>query len=114
MPGILFRPVSYKPLYGDWKDRILNGVQIHITDFDKINLLELQFYFLQVHHQLYPNVDSFRLTTQNRMKMFDLVMGSDKVREKFSKRFMVEDIKPFLNKDLDWFKKLSRRYYLYQ
>jgi uncharacterized protein YbbC (DUF1343 family) len=114
LQGVLFRPVSYKPLYGDWKDRILNGVQIHITDFEKMNLLELQFYFLQVHHQLYPNIDPFRLTTQNRMKMFDLVMGSDKVREKFSKRFMVEDIKPFLNKDLDWFKKLSKRFYLYQ
>ena len=113
LPGVLFRPLSYKVLYGDWKDKILNGLQIYITDFDKVNLLELQFYFLQVHHNLYPQINPFTLATTTRMKMFDLVMGTDKVRTKFSKRFRVEDIKKFLRKDIDWFKKLSRRYYLY-
>ena len=96
-----------------WKDKILNGVQIYITDFDKVNLLELQFYFLQVHHNLYPQINPFTLATTTRMKMFDLVLGTDKVRTKFSKRFRVEDIKKFLRKDIDWFRKLSRRYYLY-
>ncbi len=113
LAGVLFRPISYKVLYGDWKDKILNGVQIYITDFDKVNLLELQFYFLQVHHNLYPQINPFTLATTTRMKMFDLVLGTDKVRTKFSKRFRVEDIKKFLRKDIDWFRKLSRRYYLY-
>ncbi len=113
LPGVLFRPISYKVLYGDWKDKILNGVQIHITDFEKVNLLELQFYFLQVHNQLYPNINPFTLATLSRMKMFDLVLGTDKIRKKFSKHFRVEDIKKFLRKDLDWFRKLSKRYYIY-
>lgn len=113
LPGVLFRSISYKVLYGDWKDKILNGVQIHITDFEKVNLLELQFYFLQVHNQLYPNINPFTLATSSRMKMFDLVLGTDKVRKKFSKRFRVEDIRNFLRKDIDWFRKLSKRYYIY-
>ncbi|MCX6173554.1 MAG: DUF1343 domain-containing protein [Ignavibacteriales bacterium] len=113
LPGVLFRPISYKVLYGDWKDQILNGVQIHITDFEKVNLLELQFYFLQVYHKLYPDTNPFTLATTNRMKMFDLVMGTDRVRLKFSKRFQVDDIKKLLHKDIDWFRKLSKRYYLY-
>lgn len=113
LPGVIFRPLSYKPLYGDWKDKTLNGVQLHITDFDKINLLELQFYFMQVHHQLYPDKDPLTLATASRIKMFDKVLGTDKVRVKFSKHFRVKDIHKFLNKDLDWFRKLARRYYLY-
>lgn len=113
LPGVLFRPISYKVLYGDWKDKILNGVQIYITDYDKVNLLELQFYFLQVHHNLYPTINPFTLATTTRMKMFDLVMGTDKVRTKFTKRYRVEDIKKFLRKDIDWFRILSRKYYLY-
>ncbi len=113
LSGVLFRPISYKPLYGDWKDKILNGVQLHITDFEKINLLELQFYFLQVHNRLYPGKDPLTLTNAGRLKMFDKVLGTDKVRKKFSKHFSVEDIHKFLNKDLDWFRKLSKRYYLY-
>jgi uncharacterized protein YbbC (DUF1343 family) len=114
LPGVLFRSISYKCLYGDWKDKILNGVQVYITDFLKVNLLELQFYFMQVHHQFYPDKNPFELTTKNRLKMFDLVMGTDKIREKFSKRFMVDDIKNYFQKDSNWFKKLSKRYYLYE
>ena len=53
------------------------------------------------------------LVTTNCMKMFDLVMGTDRVRLKFSKRFRVDDIKKILHKDIDWFRKLSKRYYLY-
>ena len=113
LSGVLFRPISYKILYGDWKDKIFNGVQIHITDFEKINLLELQFYFMQVCREMYPDINPFTLATTNRMKMFDLVMGTDKVRLKFSKRFHVDDIKKYLHKDIGWFRKLSRRYYLY-
>jgi len=113
LPGVLFRPISYKVLYGDWKDQILNGVQIHITDFEKINLLELQFYFLQVNLQLYPDNDPLSIATESRLKMFDKVLGTDKVRKKFLKHLLVKDIHKFLNKDIDWFRKLSKRYYLY-
>lgn len=113
LPGVLFRPLSYKPLYGDWKDKILNGVQIHITDYERVNLLELQFYFLQEHNQLYPDKNPFTLATADRLKMFDLVLGTDRVRKKFSKHFRVKNIHKFLRKDLDWFRKLAKRYHLY-
>jgi uncharacterized protein YbbC (DUF1343 family) len=113
LKGVLFRPISFKPNYGDWKDKIMNGVQIHITDFDKVNLLEIQFYFLQVHHKLYPDKNPFEMCNANRLNMFDKVMGTDKIRKEFSKRFLVDDIKPLLDKDIKWFRELSRRYYLY-
>lgn len=111
--GVLFRPISFKPNYGDFKDKIMNGVQIHITDFNEVNLLEIQFYFMQVHHQLYPDKNPFELSSPSRINMFDKVMGTDKIRKEFSKRFLVEDIKHILNKDISWFKELSKRYYLY-
>lgn len=113
LPGVLFRPISYKPLYGDMKDQILNGVQIHITDFDKANLLEVQFYFLQVHHQMYPSKNPFEICKPSRLKMFDKVMGTDKIRNKFTERFLVSDIKEILDKDLQSFKETSKKYYLY-
>ena len=113
LQGLIFRPISYTPRYGDWKDKVLNGVQIHIMDLEKVNLLEIQFYFLQVHNKMYPDKNPFTLTSQARIKMFDKVMGTDKIRKKFTKNFLVADIKSYLNKDLGWFKKLSKRYYLY-
>ncbi|MEW6702459.1 MAG: DUF1343 domain-containing protein [Bacteroidota bacterium] len=113
LPGVLFRPVSYKPLYGIWQDKILNGVQIHITDFDKVSLIDLQLYFLQEHHKLYPEKNVFEMSTRMRIKMFDNVFGTDKIRKRFTSRFKVRDVKRFLEKDIKSFRKISKRYYLY-
>ncbi|NMB80672.1 MAG: DUF1343 domain-containing protein [Ignavibacteria bacterium] len=111
--GVIFRPITYKPNYGIWLDKILNGVQIHITDFNKVNLLELQYYFMQVHNKLYPSKKIFDLTDSTRIKMFDKVMGSDKIRIDFTKRYKVDDIKSYLRKDIKSFRALSKKYYLY-
>jgi uncharacterized protein YbbC (DUF1343 family) len=113
LPGVLFRPISYKPLYGMWQNKTLNGVQIHLTDTYKINLMELQFYFMQINHKLYPDKDLFEMSTRTRVKMFDKVLGTDKIRELFSKRFLVKDIHDFLYRDVESFRRLALRYYLY-
>lgn len=114
LPGVIFRPISYTPRYGEWKDKVLNGVQIHIMDDKKVNLLEIQFHFMQVHNVMYPSKNPFILTSSTRIKMFDKVMGTNKIREKFTERFLVSDIKPYLDKDIIWYKKLAKRYYLYK
>lgn len=114
LPGVLFRPISYKPLYGIWQDKVLNGVQIHITDFDKVSLIDLQLYFLQEHHKLYPDKNIFEMSTRMRIKMFDNVFGTDKIRERFTSRYKVRDVKRFLEKDIKSFRKVSKRYYLYE
>lgn len=113
LSGVIFRPVTYKTNYGIWLDKILHGVQIHITDFENVNLLELQFYFMQVNNVLYPDKKIFSFADSSRIKMFDKVMGTDKIRLKFSERYKVEDIKECLGKDVDSFRKLSSKYYLY-
>lgn len=113
LPGVLFRPLSYRVLYGEWQDKIFNGVQIHITDFRKVNLLTLQFYFMQVCREIYPDYNPFTIATTSRMKMFDKVLGTDTVRLEFSKRFCVDDIQKFLDKDINWFRELSKKFYLY-
>ncbi|MBI1938538.1 MAG: DUF1343 domain-containing protein [Ignavibacteriales bacterium] len=113
LSGVIFRPLSYKTNYGIWLDKILHGVQIHITDFNSVNLLQLQFYFMQVNNELCPNKKIFDLADSSRIKMFDKVIGTDKIRLKFSECYKVDDIKEYLDKDVDSFKKLSAKYYLY-
>jgi len=113
LTGVKFRPISYKPLYGKWQNKILNGVQIHIYDFDKVNLMQIQFYFLEIINKLYPDKKIFRIADSSRIKMFDKVIGTDKIRLQFSKRYKFQDIKEFLNRDIKWFKKMASKYYLY-
>jgi len=113
LKGVRFRPIIYRTNYGIWIDKILKGVQIHITDYDKVNLMELQFYFMEVHNNLYPDKKIFDLTDSTRIKMFDKVMGTDRVRILFSRDYKVDAIKDYLRKDLTSFRNLSGKYFLY-
>ena len=100
LQGIVFRPIKYKPYYGLYENEFVEGVQILFTDISKVNLLSIQFHFLEIHHNLYPEKDPFTMTTKQKLRMFDKAMGTDKVRKLFSKRFKYSDIELILNQDL--------------
>jgi uncharacterized protein YbbC (DUF1343 family) len=111
LTGVIFRPISYKPYYGFGKDKMLHGIEIYITDYENVNLLTVQFYFAQAVNELYGR----NIITENedRFDMFDKVLGSSKIRELFMQRLKVEDILPYFNKDIENFRSLSKKYYLY-
>lgn len=113
LEGIVFRPITYQPFYSFGKGKQMKGVQIHIVDYGKVMLTEVQFYVLQELHKMYPNKNPFELGALRNYSMFDNVCGSSKVRALFGKRFLFSDIKDFWRKDADAFSKLSRRYWLY-
>jgi uncharacterized protein YbbC (DUF1343 family) len=111
LPGVVFRPITYKPYYAFGKDKMLNGVQIHILDYETVELMPIQFYFMQAVNELYgKNI----ILDGNNNDMFDKVLGTNKIREMFLKRQKVEDILTYLNKDVERFRELSKKYYLYE
>ena len=67
---------------------------------------------MQAVNELYPEKNPFKLSA-GRNSMFDKVCGTDYVRIQFGKRLKVEDILDRWCRDVDSFKKLSRKYYLY-
>lgn len=113
LEGVNFRPIVFKPFYGKYAKKTLNGVQIHITDFPKLNLMDVQFHFLEVHNKLYPEKNPFVLCEPSRLSMFDKVCGTDKIRALFTKSFKFDDIKDYLRKDVERFKDVSKKYYMY-
>lgn len=112
--GVLFRPLTFKPFYGKYKDKSLNGVQIHITDYASLHLMSLQFIFMQVHNVLYPDRNPFTLAESSRLTMFDKVSGSDQVRKLFTQRMEFYDIRSYLQKDEEGFRTKSGKYLLYK
>ena len=87
-------------------------MQTYITDVDAANLTLTQFYFLQVIHEMYPQVELFEQNTK-RYAMFDKVCGTKEIRERFTRRYKVEDMADYWNKDADAFRERSAKYYLY-
>jgi uncharacterized protein YbbC (DUF1343 family) len=112
LDGVIFRPIAIKPFYGRDAKKSLQGVQIHLTDYKKVNLMSLQFYFMQVHNELYPDKDIFEMG-KNRWGMFDKVAGTSEVREIFSKNYKYADVREFFDKDVESFRNKSKKYFLY-
>jgi uncharacterized protein YbbC (DUF1343 family) len=113
LPGVIFRPVHYRPYYSVLKDTMVHGVQIHLTDIGNANLSLIQFYIMQELNILYPDRNPFDLAPA-RQDMFDKVTGSDQIRLKFSRRFMVEDIIDLWNRDAEMFVQKARDYFIYE
>ncbi len=113
LAGILFRPISFRPYYGKYKDKVLNGVQLHITDYSAVNLMSVQFICMQAHNELYPDKNPFLLADSSRLVMFDKVAGSNQIRKLFTKRMNWLDLRDYLNKDVAPFREKSRHYYIY-
>ncbi len=113
LQGVTFRPISYKPYYALGKNEYLGGVQIHLDDPSDIDLMSIQFLFMETHDKHYPEHKPFELADESRLVMFDKVMGTAKIRELFSKNYRYDDIKNYFQKDVKAFRKLSGKYYLY-
>lgn len=112
LPGVIFRPINYIPYYATAKGENLSGVQIHITDYNTVNLMTIQFYFLQAVNELYPDHNILE-EGEGRLGAFDRALGTDVIRELFKKDQKVENIIDYLNKNVEEFRKISERYYLY-
>lgn len=114
LPGLVFRPIHYKPFYSVGKDTFLQGVEVHITDYNQATLSEVQFYVMQEMARLYPNNKAFANAEQSRLNMIDKVCGTDQIRKLFTKRYRWEDARNYWNKGVGAFKQKSRQYYLYK
>jgi uncharacterized protein YbbC (DUF1343 family) len=113
LPGVLFRPVHYKPYYSVSLGKMVHGVQIHFTDVKTAPLGLIQFYLLQETHKLWPAKNVFEMCEPSRLSMFDKVCGTDQVRIEFSKNFKVSDIMEIWTRDIPAFRQKASKYFLY-
>jgi len=123
LPGVRFRPITFVPFYGRDQGKRLHGAQIHILDPRSTPLMPIQFHFLQVNHALHADRNPFLLAEPSRIRMFDLVAGTDEVREEMteragsgeamSERMRAEDAMKRLEEGVEEFKARAAKYLLY-
>ena len=114
VPGVIFRPIYLKPFYSVGKGEQLQGVQVHITNYARAPLSPLQFLVMQEVARLWPDRAVFDHADKGRFAMFDKVCGSHQIRERFTKTNRWEDIRPYWEKDVENFRQVSKKYYLYR
>lgn len=114
LPGVRFRPIHFKPFFGTGQGKNFQGVQVHMIDYNKAVLSDIQFYVMQEVAAMYPDKAVFKNAREERFDMFDKVSGSDQIRLRFEKNNRFEDIKDYWYKDVESFRQLSKKYYLYK
>ena len=67
---------------------------------------------MQAVAKLYPSKKAFEVATQ--VGLFDKVCGSDYIRKTFGQSYQVADILDYWHKDVEAFRTLAEKYYLYE
>jgi uncharacterized protein YbbC (DUF1343 family) len=111
--GLLFRPITFKPYYAFGKGKTLNGVQIHIIDYNKVNLTNTQFYIMAALKSLYPDKNLFEMAHKNEIGMFNKGIGSNKVHANYENNNWINIVTKYLAKDILTFRNTSKEYYIY-
>lgn len=114
VPGVSFRPISYKPFYNFSKGEQVEGVQVHILNYEEAPLTDIQFLIMQEIARLYPSKAVFKFAPSRTFAMFDKVCGSKEIRKRLSLNYRWNDVKDYWYKDVESFKKVSRKYHLYK
>lgn len=114
LPGVYFRPTFFIPRYYKFEEQQCAGVQIHITNFDAVRPLEVAVHMMEVLLKLYPDqqiLGGSEMTS--RMKMFDLVWGTDAVRRALQAGKPAQEIIQSWKADVEKFMKKRQQYLLY-
>lgn len=81
LPGVYFKPVTFKPYYAAFKDQMVGGVQLYFTDPAQAPLTPINFYALEALKTV-AGRDLFAeaLKAGKSFAMFDKVNGTDASR----------------------------------
>lgn len=110
LPGVRFRPATYRPYYFRFHDEDVHGVQIHILDFEAVRPMHVQMHILQTLLQLYP---AKKIFGTRRVRSFDRAMGTDRVRNALLDGKSAEAIITSWRPALDAFLEIRSSYLIY-
>jgi uncharacterized protein YbbC (DUF1343 family) len=111
--GVIFRPLSYRPFYFDTSGSRFLGVQVHVTDSEKLNMTAVQVNVLDALQRLFPERDIFARAKPERIGSFDKAAGSSDLRKALQSRKRVEEILRDIDRERAPFMTERGKYLLY-
>ncbi|WP_257348938.1 exo-beta-N-acetylmuramidase NamZ family protein [Pseudalkalibacillus decolorationis] len=113
LPGVTFRAASFTPMFSKHRGELSHGVQIHVTDKEAFQPVEMGLHLVKTIHDMYPEDFAFRAENSAGVSFFDNLIGNGWVREAIENGESVDEIKAQWQGDLDQFKKLRENYLIY-
>jgi uncharacterized protein YbbC (DUF1343 family) len=116
LPGVMFRPLIFRPYYYIFKDQVCQGIQVHVTKLKEFSPVVVGLHILAAIYKLYPEQTIFPAdldSSGSRLKMFYQAMGSDLVQKMLEQGKSAEEIIASWNEGLELFKKVRLKYLIY-
>jgi uncharacterized protein YbbC (DUF1343 family) len=114
LPGVQFRPISYVPFYKDTTGIRYKGVQIHITDKEKLDIFLVQISILEALLRLYPDYNIFDRAKPDRIISFDKAIGTEEIRRALQNNSTVEEIIHKIDQHRSVFMIKREKYLIYE
>ncbi|MEC7785617.1 MAG: DUF1343 domain-containing protein [Nitrospinota bacterium] len=117
LPGVIFRPQFFKPMFQKHKNEVCGGLQIYVTDRNQFKPLLTTVALLRAVAELYPKKFKWRTEPYefvNDRLAIDLLYGNTHLRETIlNDSFSLANIEESWQEELDGFKKLRNNYLIY-
>lgn len=108
--GVHFRPLTFTPKFGNFKNITCNGVQLHITDYKYFDATTVGAVLIRELWKRYKGTDDF-WRDMGEKKSIDLHLGEDSLQDQTQEIF---DITKRWEQEANNFKKTASKYYLYK
>ena len=117
LPGVLFRPQYFQPMFQKCAGEVCGGVQFHITDRNKFKPLLTTLALLRAIAELYPDQLQWRTEPYEYVSdrlAIDLLYGNPKFRETiFNDDFSLTALEKSWQEELQSFKEVRKNYLIY-
>jgi uncharacterized protein YbbC (DUF1343 family) len=114
LPGVRFRPTTFKPWTSKHAGETCQGVFLHVTDRQVFRPLPAGLHILSAIRSLWPETFRWRESSwEGRPAHFDLLIGNRWVREQLDAGCPVDEIVSSWQEALSQFDALRRQVFLY-
>jgi uncharacterized protein YbbC (DUF1343 family) len=92
LDGAVFRPCHFSPTFDKYRGTLCGGVQLHVTDRDAFRPVEAGLHMLATCIDLWPGEHRWRTSRESELLHFDVLAGTDKIRNALTEGGSVDDI----------------------
>jgi len=112
LPGVLFRPVHFRPAFGKHAGQVCQGVQVHVRDRRTFQAVRTGFEVLAAVRRLWPEDFAWRIPAGG-LYNFDRLAGTDQVRLALDAGVPVSELVAGWEESLREFVALRQQHLLY-
>jgi uncharacterized protein YbbC (DUF1343 family) len=114
LPGVRWRPITYKPFYFAFTNQVIGGAQLYFTDPGRAPLTGINLYALEALKRV-GEVDAFAdaVKVKRGFSMFDKVNGTDATRKALQAGTPAAEIVASWKPGEEAFRKARKKYLMY-